>query len=169
MFLFHFLSRIHLWEGWKAQWLSDITVNPNFWCQRFLETEWADCKRARSKPPSKNLKCFSLMSLKQISRQVQCSSHLFWQGKTYTQNAASLLKFWHNFQCRKFGVCNSKGCKVTGHQTLRMIPPQAILNPGQLVWVGPGLWMADVFSKPPTLTANNFAAYIYSIERSKPF
>ena len=31
-----------------------------------------------------------------------------------------------------------KGCKVNGHQTLRIIRPKAISNPGRLVQMGPG-------------------------------
>ena len=45
----------------------------------------------------------------------------------------SLLKHWNfdtvlkglgSFNAEKFGVYRSKGCKVIGHQTLRMIRPR---------------------------------------------
>ena len=44
------------------------------------------------------------------------------------------------FQCWKFGVYRSKNCKVTSHQTLRMIRLRANLKSCRLVWVwqGPG-------------------------------
>ena len=86
-----------------------------------------------------------------------------WEGKNHPQNAASLLKFCHSlkrlqiFQCWKFEVCRSKGCKITSHQTLRMIGAGQGSNPGRLLWVGPGP-VGRLFLRPPTLTASNFAA-----------
>ena len=38
----------------------------------------------------------------------------------------------------KYGVCRSKGCKVAGHQTMKMVPPRYNSNPGQSVRQGPG-------------------------------
>ena len=61
------------------------------------------------------------------------------------------------FQCWKFELCRPKGCKVTGHQTLRMISPWAFSNLADWFEWGRGR-LADFFLRPPTLTASNFEA-----------
>ena len=49
------------------------------------------------------------------------------------------------------------GCKVTSHQTLRMIWRRRGLNPSRLADWGRGR-LADFFLRPPTLTVSSFAA-----------
>ena len=49
------------------------------------------------------------------------------------------------------------GCKVTGHQTFRMIGPRPGIEPGHTGWLGSGP-AGRPFLRPPTLTASNFAA-----------
>ena len=68
-----------------------------------------------------------------------------------------VLKRFKPFYEKKFGVCRSKGCKITSHQTLRMIGPWPGFEPGQTGWLGPGP-AGRLFLRPPTLTAGNFAA-----------
>ena len=59
-------------------------------------------------------------------------------------------------------VCMSKGCKITGHQTLRKLQPRANSNPSRLVWVGLGQ-LADFSLRLPNLKSCNFAA-LYSTD-----
>ena len=61
----------------------------------------------------------------------------------------------HYFQCWKFWVYRLKGCKVTSHQTLRMIRPWSESNSGRLFEWGRSQ-EADFFLRPPTSTASNF-------------
>ena len=51
----------------------------------------------------------------------------------------------------------SKGCKVTGHQTLGMIQPRSTRPRAEWFEWGRG-WTADFFLRPPTLTADDFEA-----------
>ena len=58
------------------------------------------------------------------------NTYSYWIPLTngYQINPMKMRSLWQG----KFGVCRSKGFKVAGCQTLRMILPQAGSNPGQM-------------------------------------
>ena len=120
-----------------------------------------------SLPWNNNIFIWQLVMLKQ--ERLGPSYHLFCLALP-NMNTWAKGSVFGNVYCWKFGICRSKGCKVTGHQTMRVIPPRYHSNLGRALahTLGGMAEAADFFLRTPTLTASNFVAFITYVKRSKP-
>ena len=145
----HFLSKTNWKEG---SFYFDF--NLNLCLNWFFRSLFNSSKLQVSLPWNNNIFIWQLVMLKQ--GRLGPSYHLFCLALPNMNTWAKGFVFG-NVYCWKFGICRSKGCKITGNQTMRVIPPRYHSNSGQVVRLGPGR-MADFFSRPQTLKSGNIEA-----------
>ena len=126
----HFLSK----TNWKERSFY-FDFNLNLCLNWFFRSLFNSSKLQVSLPWNNNIFIWQLVMLKQ--GRLGPSYHLFCLALP-NMNTWAKGSVFGNVYCWKFGICRSKGCKITGHQTLRVIWLWYPSESGRVVGLGPG-------------------------------